>query len=78
MIKKIMLEKIKLKKGPAATVKKRAHKGAPCIEERFKITESADELVSNSGAPAELLSPKNFTKPPNGKAAICQSSTFFI
>ena len=30
-------EKIKLKKGPAATVIKRAHKGAPCIVARFKI-----------------------------------------
>ena len=43
MIKKIIPEKIKLKKGPAATVRKRAHKGAPCIDARLRVPSSAEE-----------------------------------
>ena len=31
-------ENMKLKAGPAATVKKRAHNGAPCIDERLEIS----------------------------------------
>ncbi len=42
-----MPENIKLNKGPAATVKKRAHKGAPCIVARLKTALSLlDDLMS--------------------------------
>ena len=71
-----MPENIKLNKGPAATVIKRAHNGAPCIVARLKIASSLADLISILGALAEFLSPKNLTNPPSGKAEICHLVPF--
>ena len=69
-------ENKKLNKGPAATVIKRAHNGAPCIVLRLKFESRFPELISICGALAEFLSPKNFTYPPSGTAEICHLVPF--
>lgn len=70
MKKKTIIENKKLKTGPAATVKKRAQSGAPCIV----LLLYDEDFFSKSftiGLLAEFWSPKNFTNPPRGNAAIC-------
>ena len=75
MQKKIIPEKIKLKIGPAATVINRAHKGEPCIVLLLKSL-SIFEFNSECLDEESLPSPRNFTNPPRGKAAICHFVPF--
>ena len=63
---------MKLNIGPAATVAARAQMGAPCMVRR-KAAASISDMASPSLPLAASASPENFTKPPKGKAAICQT-----
>ena len=69
-------ENKKLNNGPAATVTKRAHNGAPCIVLRLELDSQLPDLISICGALAKFLSPKNFTYPPSGTAEICHLVPF--